>query len=85
MQRQQYTCYPGEGKGAGNNQRLRALAICDLEFVCLRLRLDLLIAGEIRDMEAYELLQALNTGHSEAKSAQVLSRLIDLCRMEWDL
>ena len=59
-----------------------AITIRDLVRASLRLRPDRLIVGEIRGEEAYDLLQALNTGHSgslstiHANSApQALTRL----------
>ncbi len=41
-----------------------AVTIADLLRMSLRLRPDRLIVGEVRGAEAYELLQALNSGHS---------------------
>jgi len=41
-----------------------AVTIADLLRMSLRLRPDRLIVGEVRGGEAYELLQALNSGHS---------------------
>ncbi len=41
-----------------------AVTIADLLSMSLRLRPDRLIVGEVRGGEAYELLQALNSGHS---------------------
>lgn len=53
----------------------------------LRLRPDRLIVGEVRGGEAYDLLQALNTGHGgslttiHANSPEdALARLLDLAR-----
>ena len=45
-----------------------AVTIRDLVRASLRLRPDRLIVGEIRGEEAYDLLQALNTGHSGSLS-----------------
>ena len=60
---------------------LPAVTIRDLVRASLRLRPDRLIVGEIRGEEAYDLLQALNTGHSGSLStihansaAQALTR-----------
>lgn len=47
---------------------LPAVAIRDLVRASLRHRPDRLIVGEIRGEEAYDLLQALNTGHSGSLS-----------------
>jgi len=47
---------------------LSAVAIRDLVRASLRHRPDRLIVGEIRGEEAYDLLQALNTGHSGSLS-----------------
>lgn len=47
---------------------LPAVAIRDLVRASLRHRPDRLIVGEIRSEEAYDLLQALNTGHSGSLS-----------------
>ena len=61
---------------------LPAVAIRDLLRACLRHRPDRIIVGEVRGGEAFDLLQALNTGHSgtlstiHANSAtQALARL----------
>jgi pilus assembly protein CpaF len=45
-----------------------AVTIAELLRVTLRLRPDRIILGEVRGAEAYELLQALNTGHSGSLS-----------------
>lgn len=47
---------------------LPAVTIRDLVRASLRLRPDRLIVGEIRGEEAYDLLQALNTGHAGSLS-----------------
>ena len=59
-----------------------AVSIADLLRATLRHRPDRIIVGEVRGAEAYELLQALNTGHSGSLStlqadsaAQATSRL----------
>lgn len=61
---------------------LPAVTIRDLVTACLRHRPDRILLGEVRGGEAYDLLQALNTGHAgslstiHASSAQqALSRL----------
>lgn len=65
-----------------------AITIRDLIRLCLRSRPDRLIVGEIRGPEAYDLLDAMNTGHSGSicslhadSAAQGLSRLESLIRM----
>ena len=45
-----------------------AVTIAELLRVTLRLRPDRIILGEVRGAEAYELLQALNTGHAGSLS-----------------
>lgn len=61
---------------------LPAITIADLLRATLRQRPDRIIVGEVRGAEAFELLQALNTGHSGSLStlqadsaAQATSRL----------
>jgi pilus assembly protein CpaF len=48
---------PANAEGAG------AVAVRDLVRAALRLRPDRLVVGEVRGGEAFDLLQALNTGH----------------------
>ena len=50
---------PGLGSGAG----VTAVTIADLLRATLRHRPDRIIVGEVRGAEAFDLLQALNTGH----------------------
>jgi pilus assembly protein CpaF len=47
---------------------IRAISIRDLLKATLRLRPDRIILGEVRGGEAFDLLQALNTGHSGSLS-----------------
>ncbi len=61
---------------------LPAVTIRDLVRASLRHRPDRIIVGEVRGVEAYDLLQALNTGHNGSlstihanSSAQALARL----------
>ena len=42
---------------------MKAVTIADLVFASLRYRPDRIILGEVRGGEAWDLLQALNTGH----------------------
>jgi pilus assembly protein CpaF len=64
--------------------QIPAVTICDLLKASLRHRPDRIIVGEVRGGEAFDLLQALNTGHSgsistlHANSArQAVSRFAD--------
>ena len=47
----------------GNEQPLPAISIADLLRATLRHRPDRILVGEVRGPEAFDLLQALNTGH----------------------
>lgn len=53
---------PANAEGAG------AVAVRDLVRAALRLRPDRLVVGEVRGGEAFDLLQALNTGHDGSLS-----------------
>lgn len=66
----------------GNEPPLPAVTIADLLRATLRHRPDRILVGEVRGAEAFDLLQALNTGHQGAIStihansaAQALARL----------
>jgi pilus assembly protein CpaF len=72
----------------GTEEPMKAVTIADLVFASLRHRPDRIILGEVRAGEAWDLLQALNTGHLgsfstiHANSAvQALSRLANLVLM----
>jgi len=73
-------------EGRREHPGLPAVTIRDLLRATLRLRPDRIVVGEIRGVEAYDWLQALNTGHSgslstiHANSArQALQRLASCC------
>jgi pilus assembly protein CpaF len=82
-----------EQRDAGGNVIIPAVTIRDLVKATLRHRPDRLIIGEVRGGEAFDLLDALNTGHAgsistlHANSAsQALSRLASLAlRADVDL
>jgi pilus assembly protein CpaF len=65
-----------------------AVSIADLLRATLRHRPDRIIVGEVRGAEAYELLQALNTGHSgslstlQADSAEQATARLTTCVMQ---
>ena len=65
-----------------------AVTIGDLLRATLRHRPDRIIVGEVRGAEAYELLQALNTGHSgalstlQADSAEQATARLTTCVMQ---
>lgn len=70
---------PANGEGAG------AVSVRQLVRAALRMRPDRLVVGEVRGGEAYDLVQALNTGHSgmmatvHANSPErAIDRLVDL-------
>jgi pilus assembly protein CpaF len=74
-----------ESRPADRNGRGQ-VTLRDLLMSCLRLRPDRIIVGEVRGGEAFELLQAMNTGHggtictAHANSPlETLSRLESLC------
>lgn len=50
-------------KGTGENQMKGAVTIRDLVRNSLRMRPDRIIVGEVRDKAAYDMLQAMSTGH----------------------
>src|SRR5204862_163610 len=52
----------------GPRPELPEVSIRDLVKMSLRLRPDRILVGEVRGGEAFDLLQALNTGHSGAVS-----------------
>lgn len=73
---------PADDKGRGE------ITIRDLLHSSLRLRPDRIIIGEVRGGESFDLLQAMNTGHSGSMSTlhanspvEALSRLESLCLM----
>jgi pilus assembly protein CpaF len=75
-----------EMRDSAGNVIMPAVTIRDLVKATLRHRPDRLIIGEVRGGEAFDLLDALNTGHAgsistlHANSAiQALSRLASLC------
>jgi len=47
-----------------STEGVAAIELCDLVRHALRLRPDRLIVGEVRGAEAFDMLQAMNTGHS---------------------
>lgn len=72
----------------GTEEPMKAVTIADLVFAALRYRPDRIIVGEVRGGEAWDLLQALNTGHLGSFSTihantagQALSRLANLVLM----
>jgi pilus assembly protein CpaF len=82
-----------EQRDAGGDVTIPAVTIRDLVKATLRHRPDRLIIGEVRGGEAFDLLDALNTGHAGSIStlhansaAQALSRLASLAlRADVDL
>ncbi len=67
---------------AGNREGANAVTIRDLIRASLRMRPDRVIVGEVRGVEAVDMLQAMNTGHDGSMStihansaADVFSRL----------
>lgn len=70
---------------------LPAVTIRDLLRATLRLRPDRIVVGEIRGVEAYDWLQALNTGHSgslstiHANSARQALQRLTSCIMQSDV
>ena len=58
------------------------LQLRDLVRMALRLRPDRILVGEIRGAEAFDLMQALNTGHSGAATLHANSALAALHRLE---
>jgi pilus assembly protein CpaF len=72
----------------GTEEPMKAITIADLVFASLRHRPDRIILGEVRAAEAWDLLQALNTGHPGSFSTlhantapQALRRLANLALM----
>ena len=69
-------------------REMPAVTIADLLRATLRHRPDRIIVGEVRGAEAYELLQALNTGHSgslstlQADSAEQATARLTTCVMQ---
>ena len=61
-----------EGKGA--------IAIRDLIRTSLRMRPDRIIVGEVRGAEAYDMLQAMNSGHSGSLSTGHANSIPDMLR-----
>lgn len=57
-----------ETPAAGHDPIVRAITISELLRATLRLRPDRIILGEVRGVEAFDLLQALNTGHQGSLS-----------------
>lgn len=75
-------------EGLSNDDPAKAVTIRSLIRLCLRCRPDHIVVGELRGPEAYDFLDALNTGHSgsictlHANSAALgLRRLESLLRM----
>ncbi|NLP34310.1 MAG: CpaF family protein [Clostridiales bacterium] len=75
-----------------NTEGLKGITIRDLIKTALRMRPDRIIIGEVRDGAAFDLLQALNTGHDGSLSTghansprDMLSRLESLVLMAADL
>lgn len=75
------TNYEGQGE----------VTIRDLVINSLRMRPDRIIVGEVRGKEAFDMLQAMNTGHSGSlttmhanSSSDALNRLETMILMGWD-
>ncbi len=62
LQLQQTHVIPLESRPA-NSEGQHAITIRDLVVNCLRMRPDRIIVGECRSKEAFDMLQAMNTGH----------------------
>ena len=62
LQLQQVHVIPLESRPA-NIEGHNAIAIRDLVINCLRMRPDRIVVGECRGKEAFDMLQAMNTGH----------------------
>jgi pilus assembly protein CpaF len=75
-------------EGRPGQPGLPAITIADLLRASLRQRPDRILVGEVRGAEAYELLQALNTGHSgsistlQADSAEMATARLTTCVMQ---
>ncbi|MBO7403080.1 MAG: CpaF family protein [Lachnospiraceae bacterium] len=77
---------------AGNREGANAVTIRDLIRASLRMRPDRVIVGEVRGVEAVDMLQAMNTGHDGSMStihansaADVFSRLETMVLLSADL
>lgn len=75
-----------------NHQHVSEITIRDLIRTALRMRPDRIIVGECRGAEAFDMLQAMNTGHDGSMSTghansckDMLSRLEMMVRMGMDL
>lgn len=75
-----------------NTEGLKGITIRDLIKTALRMRPDRIIIGEVRDGAAFDMLQALNTGHEGSLSTghansprDMLSRLESLVLMAADI
>lgn len=71
-----------------NTEGAGAISVRDLVRAALRMRPDRLVIGEVRGGEAFDMLQACNTGHDGSlctihanSPADALSRLAELCVM----
>jgi pilus assembly protein CpaF len=63
LQLQQVHVIPLESRPP-NIEGQKAIAIRDLVINCLRMRPDRIVVGECRGKEAFDMLQAMNTGHN---------------------
>jgi pilus assembly protein CpaF len=73
---------------SANTEGIGAVSMRDLVRASLRLRPDRLVVGEVRGAEAYDMLQALNTGHAGSLTTvhandgvAALTRLQTLCML----
>lgn len=80
-----------ETRGSNQNQ-VEEITIRQLIRTALRMRPDRIIVGEVRGQEAFDMLQAMNTGHDGSMSTahansckDALSRLEMMVRMGMDL
>ena len=64
----------------GHETPLPAVTIADLVRATLRHRPDRIIVGEVRGAEAFDLLQALNTGHAGSMCTIHANRCVDALR-----
>jgi pilus assembly protein CpaF len=67
----------------GSDRGLSPVSIADLFRATLRLRPDRIVIGELRGREAFELIQAMTSGHGGCMSTLHASSPLDaLCRLE---